>query len=120
MFIEPAIGKEKTMKRHPYLIAAVFFWFLASTAAFATTVVSQTRMTNTPNNNVQETSIVGHTNAAGMEVTTSAYMQYIDSNTDRTWVYTVTKTPSVQTSKVVLNTLDSAGDPVLAVNPYGD
>src|SRR4051794_7321467 len=62
-------GKEKAMKRHPELVAAAFFWFYASTVAFATTVVSQTRMTNTSSNNVQETAIVAHTNAAGAEVT---------------------------------------------------
>jgi len=86
---------------------------LAGTSTFA-----QTRATNTPYNNVQETSIVGYTNASGAEVTTTAYMQYYNSSSSDTAIYTVTKVGATLYNNVAAPFIGSGGDPVLAVDPF--
>jgi len=67
---------------------------------------------------VQETSVVGYTNASGAEVTTSAHMQY--DNFGHTAIYTVAKIGGALYSSFAPHLLQNGGDPVLAVNPFFD
>jgi hypothetical protein len=87
-------------------------------AADAATVTSTQQASNTTASYVQETAVIGHTNASNVEVTTTAYMHF---EGDRRDIYTVTKTGTSLAAPVRVypyTTDASLGDPVLAVNPW--
>lgn len=96
--------------------------FVCSAAA-AATVTSTQRVSDHTSKYVQETAVIGHTDASLNDVTTTAYMQFEGSRRD---IYTVRKavTPSGVTSvgppiRVYPYSTDaSLGDPALAVNPW--
>lgn len=104
------------MKKLP--LAAVFLLLYSALPGFPATVVSTTPVTNTPLNNVTEPTIVAHTNASGVEVVTSAYMFWTNASTPV--VRTVAKTPTAQIDGAPMPLYDAIGDPVLAVNPFGE